>query len=142
MGSSSSLKKMAARSLKCRHDCEPVLKVANTDKNRGRAFFRCRYWETNDCGYFQWESAGKSEFGSLAAERSSMGEELTSAVESGFGYAGGSSRAEAATVQIELVMQELQSLRVKLEMVDSRVTLLLGSMWVVVLIFAIGCIVR
>ncbi|CAN0919087.1 hypothetical protein LINGRAHAP2_LOCUS31252 [Linum grandiflorum] len=54
----------------------------------------------------------------------------------------GSSRAEAATVQIELVMQELRSLRVKLEMVDSRVTLLLGSMWVVVLIFAIGCTVR
>ncbi|CAN0918972.1 hypothetical protein LINGRAHAP2_LOCUS31182 [Linum grandiflorum] len=78
----------------------------------------------NDCRYFQWESACKSEFGSLAAERSSMGEELTSAVESG------------------LVMQELRSLRVKLELVDSRVTLLLGSMWVVVLIFAIGCIVR
>ncbi|CAN0875246.1 hypothetical protein LINGRAHAP2_LOCUS10716 [Linum grandiflorum] len=127
MGSSSSLKKMVGRSLKCRHDCEPVLKVANTDKNRGRAFFRCPYWETNDCGYFQWESACKSEFGSLAAERSSMGEELTSV---------------AATVQIELVMQELRSLRVKLEMVDSRVTLLLGSMWVVVLIFAIGCTVR
>ncbi|CAN0925036.1 hypothetical protein LINGRAHAP2_LOCUS34526 [Linum grandiflorum] len=112
---------MAARSLKCRHDCESVLKVANTDKNRGRAFFRCRYWETNDCGYFQWESASKSEFGSLA---------------------GGSSRAEAATVQVELVIQELRSLRVKLEMVDTRVTLLLGSMWVVVLIFAIGCTVR
>ncbi|CAN0918970.1 hypothetical protein LINGRAHAP2_LOCUS31182 [Linum grandiflorum] len=127
MGSSSSLKKMAGRSLKCMHDCEPVLKVANTDKNRGRAFFRCPYWEMNDCRYFQWESACKSEFGSLAAERSSMGEELTSA---------------AATVQIELVMQELRSLRVKLELVDSRVTLLLGSMWVVVLIFAIGCIVR
>ncbi|CAN0876984.1 hypothetical protein LINGRAHAP2_LOCUS11610 [Linum grandiflorum] len=115
---------MKPRSLKCRHDCEPVLKVANTDKNRGRAFFRCRFWETDDCGYFQWESASKSDFGSLAAERR------------------GSSRAEAATVQIELVMQELRSLRVKLEMVDTRVTLLLGSMWVVVLIFAIGCTVR
>ncbi|CAN0873231.1 hypothetical protein LINGRAHAP2_LOCUS10322 [Linum grandiflorum] len=115
---------MAGRSLKCRHDCEPVLKVANTDKNRGRAFFRCPYWETNDCGYFRWESACKSEIGSLAAERR------------------GSSRAEAATVQIELVMQELRSLRVKLEMVDSRVTLLLGSMWVVLLVFAIGCTVR
>ncbi|CAN0881636.1 hypothetical protein LINGRAHAP2_LOCUS14352 [Linum grandiflorum] len=39
-----------------RHRCEAIVKVAGTEKNRGRAFYRCQYRKDKsvDCGYFKW----------------------------------------------------------------------------------------
>ncbi|CAN0843289.1 hypothetical protein LINGRAHAP2_LOCUS3798 [Linum grandiflorum] len=44
------------QSEQCSHRCEAIVKVAGTEKNRGRAFYRCRFWKDKsiDYGYFKW----------------------------------------------------------------------------------------
>ncbi|CAN1278760.1 hypothetical protein LINPERPRIM_LOCUS16741 [Linum perenne] len=39
---------------KCHHNTEALLKVAGTQQNRGRPFYRCPFWRSADCGYFLW----------------------------------------------------------------------------------------
>ncbi|CAN1327701.1 hypothetical protein LINPERPRIM_LOCUS34233 [Linum perenne] len=39
---------------KCHHNTEALLKVAGTQRNRGRPFYRCPFWRSADCGYFLW----------------------------------------------------------------------------------------
>ncbi|CAN0919235.1 hypothetical protein LINGRAHAP2_LOCUS31331 [Linum grandiflorum] len=97
--------------------------VSRTEKNRGRGFFRCPFWKTTDCGYFRWESdlqPGRDE--SSIAKVGRKGDEVN------------------AVVHHEAILQELRNLKLKVELMDNRLTFVLGTMWVIVLLIAISTV--
>ncbi|CAN0914890.1 hypothetical protein LINGRAHAP2_LOCUS28803 [Linum grandiflorum] len=88
--------------LTCGHECEAIVKIAGTPKNRGRAFYRCPYWQdkTGDCQFFKWA------------------DELDS--ESEYGLADLKEDREA-----DAVMPELHSIRQKLNLIEFKLNIVL-----------------
>ncbi|CAN0900320.1 hypothetical protein LINGRAHAP2_LOCUS20773 [Linum grandiflorum] len=103
---------------KCAHRCEAILKVAGTEKNMGKSFYRCPFWQDKlvDCGFFKW-----------ASEKISV--EASGLVESSGGF--GQQATEYA------VYEDLKFIKEKLSMLESRSGLVLMSLCFVVVLLAV-----
>ena len=87
-------------------------------------FSRCPFWRTSDCGFFAWESDCSRDDDVSRPGVLRRREEPPS------------------SLQIDLVLQEIRGVRNKIEGFDNKMTFVLGSMWVVVLLVAISCTIR
>ncbi|CAN0843233.1 hypothetical protein LINGRAHAP2_LOCUS3761 [Linum grandiflorum] len=109
----------------CGHQCEAVVKVAATARNRGRQFYRCPFWQdkTADCTFFRRASDRPQ-----TAEESFMGESCMGVYNPNLNFNDRESSSVPKSPQTRIVddesvgndalLDELRSLRVKVALVE------------------------
>ncbi|CAN0893196.1 hypothetical protein LINGRAHAP2_LOCUS18010, partial [Linum grandiflorum] len=101
---------------KCTHQCQAVVKVAGTSRNKGRAFYCCPYWRNRfvSCGYFKWVDEDPST-DSVVLELLQWN----------------------CRSDLDKLMEEFQILRQKFKRMEDRLNLVLVSMFVLVVIVVV-----
>ncbi|CAN0893414.1 hypothetical protein LINGRAHAP2_LOCUS18137 [Linum grandiflorum] len=133
----------------CGHQCEVVVKVAATARNRGRQFYRCPFWQdkTEDCTFFRWASDRQQ-----TAEESFVGESRMGVYNRNLKFNDRESLSVPKSPKTHIVddesigndalLDELRSLRVKVALVEQRLRLGVVALYALVMALSVLCVLQ
>ncbi|CAN0925291.1 hypothetical protein LINGRAHAP2_LOCUS34668 [Linum grandiflorum] len=133
----------------CGHQCEDVVKVAATARNRGCQFYRCPFWQekTADCKFFRWVSDRQQ-----TAEESFVGESSMGVYNPNSKFNDRESLSVPKSPQMRIVddesvgndalLDELKSLRVKVALVEQRLRLGVVALYALVMALSVLCVLQ
>ncbi|CAN0858418.1 hypothetical protein LINGRAHAP2_LOCUS7237 [Linum grandiflorum] len=133
----------------CGHQCEVVVKVAATARNRGHQLYRCPFWQdkTADCKFFRWASDRQQ-----TAKESFVGESSMGVYNPNSNFNDRESLSVPKSPQTRVVddesvgndalLDELRSLRVKVALVEQQLRLGVVALYALVMALFVLCVLQ